>query len=128
MSDVAIVCGAGIISGKEIMVLELIGGLRQAGYSVDVATSWWGNHEFRRRCEQLEASVHVARLGFISATLSWDALRMTAHQVFYWPGLLASYWRFLSTARPRKIIHTDWHHLLVLASFLKPQRDIFWLH
>jgi glycosyltransferase involved in cell wall biosynthesis len=128
MSKAAVICGAGLISGKEIMALELISGLRERGEIVDVVTSSWGRAEFRTRAAQLGAHVDVMRLGFISGTLNWPAMRMTAHQAIYWPGLLLSYSRFLKTARPRKVIHTNWHHLLLLAPFLKPDRDIFWLH
>jgi glycosyltransferase involved in cell wall biosynthesis len=128
MCDVAIVCGAGTISGKEIMALELLAGLREQRKNVDVISSSWGQSEFRARCEQLGARVHVMRLGFISATLSWSAIRMTLHQLLHWPGLGVSYSGFLKTARPPKIIHTNWHHLLLLAPFLKPERDIFWVH
>jgi glycosyltransferase involved in cell wall biosynthesis len=128
MSDVAIVCGGGTISGKEIMVLELVGGLSEQGRNVDVITSSWGRSEFRVRCEQGGARVHIMRLGFISATLSRPAMRMTAHQFLYWPGLLATYSRFLKKRQPQRIIHTNWHHLLLLGPFLKRHRDVFWVH
>lgn len=42
MSDIAIVCGAGIVSGKEIMALELVTGLRERDYIIEVVTSSWG--------------------------------------------------------------------------------------
>jgi glycosyltransferase involved in cell wall biosynthesis len=128
MADIAIVCGAGIISGKEIMVLELIDGLRDQGLTVDVVNSSWGTSEFRRRCENLGISVCAMRLGFISASLKWNNLRMTTHQMFYWPKLLISYRSFLKRSRPGKVIHTTWHHLLLLVPFLRPERDLFWLH
>ena len=47
MSDIAIVSGAGIVSGKEIMVLKLITGGRAQGYVVDVVTSSWGAANFK---------------------------------------------------------------------------------
>lgn len=128
MADVAIVCGAGIVSGKEIMALELITGLREQGRVVDVLTSSWGSREFRKRCEKLGSPVHVIRLGFISAMLEWKPLYMTAHQLMYWPALIISYWRFLERCQPRRVIHTNWHHLLLVAPFLKSERDLFWLH
>jgi glycosyltransferase involved in cell wall biosynthesis len=128
MANIAIVCGAGIVSGKEIMALELITGLREQGYAVDVVTSSWGSGEFRRRCEKLGVRAHVMRLGFISATLNRQSLYMTAHQLLRWPGLVISYRRFLKKSQPRRVIHTNWHHLLLLAPFLKPERDLFWLH
>jgi glycosyltransferase involved in cell wall biosynthesis len=128
MANVALVCSAGLVSGKEIMTLELLSGLHERGFSVDVVTSSWGSAEFRKRCEQNGARTNVMRLGFISATLTWDALRMTAHQMLYWPGLIMTYRRFLQRSPPHRVIHTNWQHLLLLAPFLKTDRDIFWLH
>src|ERR1043166_4911067 len=118
MADVAIVCGAGMISGKEVMTLELVRGLREQGKTVDVVTSYWGEREFRSRCEKLGACVHVMRLGFISATISWPAVRMTLHQLLHWPAALIDYSRFLKRTAPRKIIHTNWHHLLLLGGIV----------
>src|SRR6266404_5903098 len=128
MSDIAIVCGAGLVSGKEIMTLELITGVREQGYVVDVVTSSWGSSEFRRRCEKLGVHTYVMRLGFISATLNWPSLKMTGHQMVYWPSLLMSYRAFLKSSKPHHVIHINWHHLLLLAPLLKPKRDLFWLH
>jgi glycosyltransferase involved in cell wall biosynthesis len=68
------------------------------------------------------------RLGFISATLSLDCLRMTADQMVRWPKLLYNYRSFLAREQPRHIIHTNWHHVMLLWPFLRPDRDIFWLH
>jgi glycosyltransferase involved in cell wall biosynthesis len=128
VSSVAIVCGAGIVSGKEIMALELAEGLRGEGCEVEVVTSYWGNGEFGRRSRAAGFPTHIMRLGFISATLTFESLRMTAHQMIFWPGLLANYFRFLKSASPKKIIHTNWHHALLLSPFLNRERDIYWIH
>ena len=128
MPKVAIVCGAGIVSGKEIMALELAKGLRDKGCEVEVVTSSWGNGEFRRRLQDENLPAHIMRLGFISATLNFDCMRMTAHQMLFWPTLLRSYRQVLCKIRPDKIIHTNWHHLLLLWPFLNLKRDLFWVH
>ena len=128
MPRIAIVCGAGIVSGKEIMALELAKGLRAKGCAVDLVTSFWGNGEFKRRAETAGFPTHIMRLGFISATLSFESMRMTAHQMVFWPSLLMSYRRFLRNAKPDKIVHTNWHHALLLWPFLEKARDIYWSH
>jgi glycosyltransferase involved in cell wall biosynthesis len=128
MLKVAIVCGAGIVSGKEIMVLELAEGLRDKDCAVEMVTSFWGNGEFRRRSHAAGFPTHIMRLGFISATLNLECLRMTAHQLLFWPTLLRSYKRFLKNVRPAKVIHTNWHHVLLLWPLLRPHRDIYWSH
>jgi glycosyltransferase involved in cell wall biosynthesis len=128
MLKVAILCGAGIVSGKEIMALELAKGLRDKGCEVEVVTSYWGDGEFGRRSRAAGFPTHIMRLGFISATMTFESLRMTAHQMIFWPGLLAKYYRFLKSVGPKKIIHTNWHHALLLSPFLNRERDIYWVH
>ncbi len=128
MKRIALICGAGYVSGKEIMALELADGLRASGHSVAVATSRWGNGDFADRLTKLGCPYRRLWLGFISATLSLECLRMTAHQMMHWPELVIGYRRYLRETMPEKVVHTNWHHLLLLWPFLRPERDLFWLH
>ncbi|MEY2480209.1 MAG: hypothetical protein QOI04_1136 [Verrucomicrobiota bacterium] len=125
---VAIVCGAGIVSGKEVMALELGEGLRDRGLHVEFVASSWGTGEFAHRLRQTGFAVHMMRLGFISATLTLSAIRMTLHQLLYFPGLLLQYISFLRSWRPSRVIHTNWHHTLLLLPLLSRRRDIYWVH
>ncbi len=122
------ICAAGIVSGKEIMALELGEGLRSCGCPVTYVTSRWGNGDFSGRLAELGFGFRRMRLGFISATLTWDCLRMTADQMCRWPGLLWDYACFLRAEKPRHILHTSWQHLLLLWPLLRPARDLFWVH
>ena len=61
----AIICGAGMISGKEIMALELGLGLRDTGNEISYVTSLWGDVKYRSRLQELEFSVTSMRIGFI---------------------------------------------------------------
>jgi glycosyltransferase involved in cell wall biosynthesis len=124
----AIICGAGIVSGKEIMALELGEGLRAADRTVVYVTSLWGNGEFARRLNNLDFPFRRMRLGFISASLRADCLWMTIDQIVHWPKLILDYLRFLRQEQPTHIVHTNWHHLILLWPFLRPERDIFWVH
>lgn len=128
VSHIAIVCGAGYISGKEVMALELATGLRDAGYDVEVVATLWGDGVFAKRLQALNFPVHQMRLGYISATPRFDEIRMTADQMIHLPSLYWSYRRFLRTVAPTRIIHTNWQHLLLLLPFLKSERDLFWVH
>jgi len=110
------------------MALELAKGLRDKGCEVEVVTSYWGDGEFGRRSRAAGFPTHIMRLGFISATMTFESLRMTAHQMIFWPGLLAKYYRFLKSVGPKKIIHTNWHHAFLLSPFLNRERDIYWVH
>ncbi len=125
---IAIICGAGIVSGKEIMALELGQGLREKGKHVIYVTSLWGNGDFNCRLSSLDFPFHGMRLGFISATLTLECVWMTADQLIRWPKLLYDYGLFLRREQPRHVIHTNWHHVLMLWPFLKPERDMLWLH
>lgn len=117
-----------MISGKEVMALELGLGLRQAGHEVSYVTSLWGDGKFGARLDELGFTKACMRIGFISATLTLKCLRMTADQLIRVPGLWLDYARFLKRETPDQIIHTNWHHLLMLWPFLNTGRDWFWLH
>lgn len=123
-----IVCGAGYVSGKEIMALELGNGLAQSDNSVSFVTSFWNDGDFVNRLKRLGMLVDILPIGFISATLTRECLRMTAEQMWRWPELLTRYSRLLRRCKPQNVIHTNWHHLLLLLPFLRPERDLFWLH
>jgi glycosyltransferase involved in cell wall biosynthesis len=125
---VAVICGAGIVSGKEIMALELGDGLRARGEDIVYVTSLWGDVDFGRRLSSRAIPFYRMRLGFISASLDLNAIMMTADQLIRWPKLVYDYARFLRRENPKRIIHTNWHHVLILWPFLKPGRDIYWLH
>ena len=128
MLETLIICGAGIVSGKEIMALELGEGLTQRGRSVHFITSFWNNGDFPNRLKQLQIPTHILPIGFISATLTKRCLEMTLEQVRRWPSLLWGYSSLVRRLRPQKVVHTNWHHLLLLLPLLRPERDLFWLH
>jgi glycosyltransferase involved in cell wall biosynthesis len=123
-----IICGAGYISGKEIVTLELALGLQESGFDIDVATTRWGNGEFAQRLHNCSIRSRPMWLGYISATPKLSELRMTADQVVHLPALYWSYRDFIRNVEPTKIIHTNWHHLLLLMPFLRCDRDLFWVH
>jgi len=128
MLETLVICGAGVVSGKEVMALELGEGLTQRGRSVHFITSFWSNGDFPERLKRHELPVHILPIGFISATLTKRYLEMTLEQVRRWPELLYGYSSLLRLLRPQKVIHTNWQHLLLLFPFVKPQRDLFWVH
>ena len=127
-TKVLIVCGAGIVSGKEIMSLELARGLKSSGLDVHVLTSTWGDQTFFSKLEEAGLPFDKLPLGFISATLTLQTMGWTYGQLERWPDLLSGYMSLLQTFQPDRIIHTNWHHLLVLFPFLTPSRDLFWVH
>jgi glycosyltransferase involved in cell wall biosynthesis len=125
---ILIVCGAGYVSGKEVMALELGQGLAWNGQTVSFITSFWNNGDFLNRLKLAGLPTQILHIGFISATLTAECLRMTAEQIWYLPGLLWGYARVLRVLKPKKVVHTNWHHLLLLLPFLQPQRDLYWVH
>lgn len=126
--NVQIVCGAGIVSGKEIVSLLLARGLRETGWNPEFVTSRWGDGEFVSRLEQQGFKYRSLRIGFISASFRIVPLLMTLDQLRYWPALAYGYNRLINSTAPQAVIHTNWHHALLLLPFLKPHRDIFWVH
>lgn len=128
MGRILIICGAGYVSGKEIMALQLGQALAETGEAVSFVTSYWNNGDFTSRVRCLKLPIHILPLGFISATLTKECVRMTAEQIWRWPGLFWNYPRLLQTQQPARVIHTNWHHLLLLLPFIRPDRDLYWVH
>jgi glycosyltransferase involved in cell wall biosynthesis len=127
-SPILIVCGAGYVSGKEVMALELAEGLVRHGETVSFITSFWNDGDFLNRLKVAGLPTQVLHVGFISATLTSECLRMTGEQILHLPGLLWEYSRELRVLNPRRVIHTNLHHALLLLFFLRPDRDLYWLH
>jgi glycosyltransferase involved in cell wall biosynthesis len=127
-SPIVIVCGAGYVSGKEAMALELGQGLARNGDTVSFITSFWNNGDFVKRLQLAGLPNHVLPIGFISATLTVECLRMTAEQIWHLPDLLWGYAGIMRRLNPRRVVHTNWHHALLLLGFLRPDRDLYWLH
>ncbi len=124
----AIVSRAENVSGKEIMTLELGEGLHASQLPVEFVTSFWNDGAFQQRLSSLGLPFKEIHLGAISATVNCDCVRMTLVQMLHLPALWSEYRRFLRESSPERIIHTSWHHMLLLWPFLKPQRDWFWIH
>jgi glycosyltransferase involved in cell wall biosynthesis len=126
--SIVVVCGAGYVSGKEIMAIELGRGLADAGHCIHFAASSWNNGDFSDRLKLHELKFEVMPLGFISARMDPRNLKMTGEQVALWPRLVWTYRKMLLRERPSVVVHTNWHHLLLLWPYLNPARDLFWLH
>jgi glycosyltransferase involved in cell wall biosynthesis len=125
---VPIVAPAGIVSGKEIVSHALADGLRARGWEPRFMTSVWGNGEFPRRLDAAGFAYERVPLGFISMSMRRDVSRMTRGQLARWPELVRDYRRIVRTTQPKAVIHTNWHHALLLLPFLKRGRDIYWAH
>ncbi len=126
---IVIVGGGPIIAGKEIMMLNLARGLREAGYHAVFVTSIWGDKDgFVSRLQAEKFEYTRVRSGFISKTLSWKPMLWTAIQLAYWPAFVIGYLRAIKKATPVVVIHTNWHHALLLLPFLDRRRDIYWSH
>lgn len=123
-----LVCGAGYISGKEVMALELAHGLQEIGWNVHVATTRWGDGELSRRLRGLQIPECRMWLGFISATARLNEIRMTFDQLVHIPSLYSTYREFLREHAPSTVVHTNWQHVLLLLPFLRPERDLLWVH
>lgn len=122
------ICGAGIISGKEIITLSLIEGLRAHGHEVRCITSTWGCDEFGKRLEANETPYIRTALGFISKTLTWSAVRMTIHQMLKMPRLWMDYKSYLREFEPDVVVQSNFHHAFVLWPLLDPRNTLFHVH
>jgi glycosyltransferase involved in cell wall biosynthesis len=125
---VILICGAGIVSGKEIMTLHLFREMKRRGHECFCIVSSWGSIDFRSRLTEIGVPFYNLRIGFISKTLTWSAIRMTMIQVFYLPGLLWKYASLNRRLKPDVVIHTNFHHTFLLYPVLGKTRSIYWSH
>src|SRR6266849_4299916 len=100
---ILMVCGAGYVSGKEVMALELGQGLARNGETVSFITSLWNNSDFLNRLKLASLPTQILPIGFISATLTAECLRMTGEQIWRLPALLWGYARVLRLVNPRRV-------------------------
>lgn len=128
-ATVLLIGGGNIIAGKEIMLLTLARGLRGAGMNVEFITSIWGGKgEFLSRLQSEGFRFHRLRLGFISLSLQWEPMLWTLDQLRYWPSLVVGYLKTVRAVNPDAVVHTNWHHALLLLPFLDRSRDVYWCH
>jgi glycosyltransferase involved in cell wall biosynthesis len=125
---ILVVCGAGYVSGKEVVSLTLGRTLREVGFSVEFVASSWNDGDFRRRLDEYGFACHLLRLGFFSLSLQLDPLRCSLDQLRYLPTLIRQYSLLTRERSPRAVIHSNWQHSLLLMPFLRPSRDVQWLH
>jgi glycosyltransferase involved in cell wall biosynthesis len=125
---IGIVSRAENVSGKEIMTLELGKGLKGAGHDLLFVSSIWNNGDYGRRLAHQGFTVINLPLGAISATMRSRPFKQTIEQLLHLPSLWGHYRHLLREWNPSRLIHTSWHHLLVLWPYLSPTRDWYWVH
>ncbi len=116
--QIVVICGAGIVSGKERIMLALLCGLKESGFNIFCITSSWCSIDFESLLSTNSIPYEKIRIGFISKSLSWRAIRMTLHQALYYPFLLLDYRKICRQFKPDIVIHTNFHHLFLLLPIL----------
>lgn len=123
-----VVCGAGVVYGRELVTLSLIEGLRQRGHEIQCLATTWGDGKFAKLLEQVSVPYTCLPLGFISKTVSWPAMWMTLDQIRKLPTLWRGYRKLIKEFRPDIIVHSNFHHIFVLWPLLKAETNVFHVH
>jgi glycosyltransferase involved in cell wall biosynthesis len=123
-----VVCGAGVVYGRELVTLSLIEGLRSRGHEVQCLTTTWGDGKFAKLLEKSSVPYTCLPLGFISKTVSWPAIRMTLDQIRKLPALWHGFRKLIKAFRPDIIVHSNFHHIFVLWPLLKAETNVFHVH
>jgi glycosyltransferase involved in cell wall biosynthesis len=122
------ICAAGIVSGKEQQTLETMIQLKKRGHQVFCITSSWGTPEFVNMLKAEFIPFERLRIGFISKSLTYAAIRMTLHQLMHIPFLWWNYRRLIRVQKPDVVIHTNFHHLFLLLPVRILSRQVFLVH
>ena len=121
---ILIICGAGYVSGKEKIMFSMLKGFANQGDEVYCITSAWGNGQFEEMLVNEHISYKKIRLGFISKTFNWKAIKMTLDQLVYWPKLLYDYNKINKAFKPDVIIHSNFHHLFLLSPVIDKRKAV----
>jgi glycosyltransferase involved in cell wall biosynthesis len=122
------VCGAGYVSGLEVVTLSLIEGLRKRGHDVRCITTTWGDGDFAARLKAKQITYIRLPVGFISKTLTWSAVWMTLDQLRMLPQLWFGYYRYTREFKPDIVVHSNFQHIFLLWLFLNHGRNFFHVH
>ena len=123
-----VVCGAGVVYGREQVTISLIEGLRDRGHEIHCLASTWGDGEFAKLLEKSSIPYTPLPLGFISKTVSWPAIWMTMDQMHKLPALWRGFRKLIKSFRPDIIVHSNFHHIFVLWPLLRSQVNVFHVH
>ena len=122
------ICGAGIVSGREIATLNLVEGLRRRGHDVRCVASTWGDGKLALRLAASDIPYISLPLGFISKTLNWSAVWMTLDQLRRVPRLWLGFRRYLREFQPDVVMQTNFHHIFLLWPLLSSRNTFFHVH
>lgn len=122
------ICGAGIVSGREIATLNLVEGLRLRGHDVRCVASTWGDGKLALRLKAAGVPHITLPLGFISKTLNWSAIWMTLDQLRRVPRLWLGFRRYLREFQPDAVMQTNFHHIFLLWPLLSSVNTFFHVH
>lgn len=127
---IVVVCGAPYVSGKEKIMLSMLSGFKELGHEVSCITSNWNDGDFKKLLTQEGISYKEFRLGFISQTLSRSAIKMTIHQLIWYPSLIWNASVLFKSYKPDIVIHSNFHHLLLMFPVLnrKKIRHVYHSH
>jgi glycosyltransferase involved in cell wall biosynthesis len=125
---ILVVCAAGYTYGKEVVTLSLIEGLCQQGHEVMVLTSTWSDGKFEHELNRLSIPNRQLPLGFISKQLSWSALWMSLDQLRKLPSLWIYYRRHMRQFNPDVVLHSNFHHTILLLPLLGKKTNVFHVH
>ncbi len=129
LKKILFIVGAGIISGKEIVSLNLMKSLKDRGYEIFCITSSWSCKDFTDSLEHLQIPFIKLRLGFISKQMTVSAMKMSLHQALYLPGIWYKFVRIITEEKPDVIIHTNYHHAVLLYPVLSSSsKNIYHIH
>jgi hypothetical protein len=68
---ILIVCGAGIVSGKEIVSLHLARGLRDAGWNLEFVTSSWGDGDLSAALSRMTSNINDCQSVLFLQRCAW---------------------------------------------------------
>lgn len=111
------------VSGKEIVTLSIIKGLKVKGHEVRCVISGWNDGDFKNRLHELGIEYCEVKLGFVYITKPlW-----TLDTIIHFPGAVYKVLKYIKKFAPDILYHDSYRSIIQLRPFLRKE-NILHIH
>jgi glycosyltransferase involved in cell wall biosynthesis len=112
------VVGGSIVSGAEIVMLNVMSGLLHAGYGLRCVANGWSDGDFIARLQEIGVPSYAIKLGFVYI----KKLLWTFFTLIYLPSAWFKYWRIRNEFKPDISYHVTFRTVFMLFPFLNQNK------
>jgi glycosyltransferase involved in cell wall biosynthesis len=122
------VCGGSYVSGAEIVVLDLLRGLKERGHEVACVMSGWNDGDFPTHLEHLGVPYRPVKTGVVSKRLEWTYVKWTLDALLHLPKAWYDYWSFYHSFDPDVVVFHGVRQASMLRPLLAAEESVHYVH